>query len=322
MKTVKVSYTGGEPWRGAAPFPQQSPGCRGIWGDYQFVFSNDMNAYDYWVVVDEIPKTETCTVSKRNTIFLAAEPPHIGSYPVAFLNQFGTVATCHPGIVSNPFVFANKVISHPALAWFSNKTYDELVRMTEFPKPKLLSVISSRKDERRYQFALAMKEEFGDAIDMFGRDTNSFLDKWDAHANYQYSIVLENRSHPDYFSEKLTDCYLAMSYPFYYGGNIKKYFPAGSFTKIDIDDPAGAIDIIKDTTARPMPESVRCALEVARNRVLHRYSFFPTVVSIIEDHPRWFDAPGTDLSEVTISDKWRFSKNASMFVKKVLAGMR
>lgn len=324
MKVVKVSYKGGELWRGASPFPQQSPGGKGIWGDYQFVFSNDTGQYDYWVVVDEVmPRVETCKVSKRNTIFLTAEPPHISSYPVAFLNQFGTVATCHQSIISNPLVRANKVVSHPALAWFSNKTYDELTEMQDFPKTKLMSLITSTKDRQRYDFALAMKDHFGEDLDLMGRGIKPVTDKWDAHADYKYSIVLENRSCPDYFSEKLTDCYLALSYPFYYGSDIGKYYPIGAFTKINIDDVDGSIKIISDTISQKNHlELIRRQLLVARNWSLNQYSFFPTVVSIIEKHPRYFDEPRANVSNVTISDKWRFAKNAGMFLKKIISELR
>lgn len=320
---MKVSYTGGEAWRGAGPFPQQSPSGKGIWGDYQFVFGNKTNRYDFWVIVDEIPRAETCTVPKRNTLFLTSEPPHVGSYPIPFLNQFGTVATCHQSIIANPFVRANKIVSHPALAWFANKTYDELSQMKTFPKTKCLSLITTTKDKKRYEFALAMKDHFGNQLDLLGRGINNIPDKWDAHAQYQYSIVLENGAYPDYISEKLTDCYLAITYPFYYGGNIGKYYPSGAFSRIDIDDIEGSIKKIEDTIADG--DALRDAaypLRLARNRSLNLYSFFPTVISIIENNPDWFDEPGTNLASVTISDKWRMIKNAGMFAKKTVARFR
>ena len=97
MKIVKFSYIKGDPARWGE-FERQSPGGKCIWGDYKFIFNQDIEECDYWVVFDQIPKTETCYCPSKNTLFITAEPPHIGVYPSAFLDQFYNVIACDPAI--------------------------------------------------------------------------------------------------------------------------------------------------------------------------------------------------------------------------------
>ena len=117
-------------------------------------------------------------------------------------------------------------------------------------KKKLISVITSNKAFTqghidRIRFVSKLKEHFGDQIDVFGRGYNTFGDKWDVLADYKYHIVIENSSQTYYWTEKLSDCFLAETYPFYYGcTNIADYFPSDAYTPIDISNPDEAIKII------------------------------------------------------------------------------
>lgn len=320
MITIKVSYPNPELSRGPTPFPQQSPEGKGIWGDYQFVFSNDANEYDYWVVVDRIEEPETARIPTNNTILLTQESPAIGAYPVSFINQFCATITCHPDILANPAIKSHRIAMQPALAWFVNKGYSELAATEPIQKTKQVSLITSISNRKRYTFAMALKEHFGDSLDLFGRGINPVKDKWDALSPYKYSIVLENAISPDYFSEKLTDAFLAYTFPIYYGGAAGRYFPQKSFVNIDINKPEQAIRLIEavlgseDHYARNLP-----VLSISRWLALNTWNFFPTIISLIELHTEWFDEPGTNLADVTISNLDSGRKNQMMFLKRVIS---
>ena len=91
-----------------------------------------------------------------------------------------------------------------------------------------------------------MQKEFGDEVDVFGRGLKDFEDKWEVIAPYKYHIAIENSSTEDYWTEKLADCFLAGSYPFYYGcPNLDDYFPQKTYTSIDINNVEETIAIIK-----------------------------------------------------------------------------
>ena len=56
------------------------------------------------------------------------------------------------------------------------------------------------------------------------------MDKEDGLKPYRYSIIIENSSENDYFSEKLVDACLLETVPIYWGApNISKYFDPRGF---------------------------------------------------------------------------------------------
>ncbi|MBU0730887.1 MAG: hypothetical protein KKE17_01475 [Proteobacteria bacterium] len=93
-------------------------------------------------------------------------------------------------------------------------------------KSKMVSIISSKKRScrlHRYRYNLARKLEKQGIADVYG------FDKW-VHINqtlddYMYSIIIENNSIDNYFTEKLMNCFAVGTVPIYLGcTNIDKYF--------------------------------------------------------------------------------------------------
>ena len=127
-----------------------------------------------------------------------------------------------------------------------------------------------------------LQDHFGSSIDVFGRGIRDIEDKWDAIAEYKYHIAIENSSYDDYWTEKLSDCYLAGAYPFYYGcPNLYEYFPLGSFTKIDIDEPEKAISTIESVINSNTYEASTQALSSAKNLVLDKHNLFAMLSEFI-----------------------------------------
>lgn len=96
-----------------------------------------------------------------------------------------------------------------------------------YPKSKMISAVASTKaflpgHIKRLEFIQAVK----DRVDWYGRGIREIPSKLDALIDYRFSIAIENLSCDDnYFTEKLTDCFLTGAIPIYHGClNIGEFF--------------------------------------------------------------------------------------------------
>jgi hypothetical protein len=162
---------------------------------------------------------------------------------------------------------------------------------------------------KRWAFLEYIQQDGSLDIDLFGRAVQFIEDKWDGLAPYKYSLAIENSSSPDYWTEKIADCFLSWSVPIYYGcTNLADYFPKGSFIRINIDSPREAFESVKTILERDNWEKRLPALKEARNRVLHRYQLFPHLSRLIEVEPE------KDLKSVdVVISAYRRSKKASLY---------
>jgi hypothetical protein len=178
------------------------------------------------------------------------------------------------------------ITSQPALPWHVNRTFDELNTCTRPEKKRPLSWVVGNSRElpghmKRYAFLNSIQSEKRLDIDLFGRAVRYIEDKWDGLADYRYSIAAENTVCPDYWTEKIADCFLSWTIPFYYGcTNIEGYFPADSFIRIDIEKPQETIETINRELLANNWERRLPALEEARHRVLYEYQIFPYLVKL------------------------------------------
>ena len=123
-------------------------------------------------------------------------------------------------------------------------------------------------------------------MDLFGRGFHEFEDTWDVIAPYKYHIVIENSREENYFTEKLMNTYLAESYPIYYGcSNIEDYYPAEAMTKIDIEKPEEAVQIIRKLIADDPYEQHYSAIKKAKELTLDKYNLFAIFVEAMEANP-------------------------------------
>jgi len=127
-------------------------------------------------------------------------------------------------------------------------------------------------------------------LDLYGRGEFSgphykgeIEDKWDGLVNYRYSLVIENYSGPNYFSEKLSDALLAWCMPIYWGcTNLSEYLPEDSFVRIDIEDE-DAPQQVREIVESDIREQNLDAIAEARRLILEEYQIWPTVERAIED---------------------------------------
>lgn len=294
MITIKLTFPYPD-W----PIARQTPLQQGVWGDCTFILNQEKNECDYWVVFEGLSKSESAYCPQENTILITAEPPTLKQYRPEFLNQFAVIITCrtnlnHPRTIIDqpglPWHIGRRQKEHANLSW--SKDYDELSAINHFEKKKIISVISSTKafsdgHRLRLEFVRKLQNYFGDSLDVFGRGLREIEDKWDALAPYKYHIAIENCSVNNYWTEKISDSFLAGCYPIYYGcSNIDKYFDQNSLSRIDIEHPEQAITIIENSIKQNQYEQRQKELREARHRVLNNYNLFPMITSHISDLER------------------------------------
>jgi hypothetical protein len=155
-------------------------------------------------------------------------------------------------------------------------------------KTKLLSVITSNKAFTqghidRIRFVEKLKLRYGNILDVFGRGFRDFDDKWDVLAPYKYHIALENSSQRHYWTEKISDCFLAGTFPFYYGcTNLDDYFPEASFQAIDMFDFERTVETIDRLMARNTFEERQSAICQSKQLTLGKYNMFNYVASLCD----------------------------------------
>ena len=280
--------------------PRQMKDSRGITDDgrYQF-FINDAACRPDFVVINSkgLRETTQFDVPRSRTILVTDEPYSVLAYAKGYYRQFGTVVTTQREIKACEGT--NVVYMHTLLPWYvgmtwepdhSNRitmTYDD-IRQANPEKQKLFSVVSSYKAfskghyERR-RFVRRLVERYGNQVDVFGEGIRDFRDKWDVLAPYRYQIVIENSCNPDYWTEKLADCYLANTYPIYHGcPNALDYFPEKSFTPIDIRNTEEALRIIEETMRNDLFAQRQQEMKEAKELVLDKYNLFNCLARICD----------------------------------------
>jgi len=96
---------------------------------------------------------------------------------------------------------------------------------------------------------------------------------------------MENSSQPDYWTEKIMDCYLACTMPAYYGcSNIEKYFPRGSFIQLDVDNLTYSLDSLKEKLTSEFFSNNYDRILEARELCLNKYATAAGLSNIIETH--------------------------------------
>ncbi len=305
------------------PLIRQTPKGEGVWGNCKFIINKPIQECDYWVVYEDLLRTEEVVCPIKNTLLITGEPPSIKKYGKDFLNQFSNIITCQKDIKHKGVTYVQQ-----ALPWHvgrsleetrpdsMNKCYDELKKTERFNKTKLMSVVVSGKrstkgHRARLTFVEHLKRRFGDRLDVFGQGGRPIDDKWDAIADYKYHIVIENSSCEDYWTEKLADAFLGGAYPFYFGcKNIHKYFSSKALTAIDISKVEDSIKLIEREILDLRYEGSVKNIDLARNLILDKYNVFPVIHSAIT--PSIYNE---DKSKIKIVEQSKFNTKKSFFRK-------
>jgi hypothetical protein len=295
---------------------RQTPGQSGRWGECIFTINAREGRFDCIVGYDDFREPLTFECPREGLIFITGEPPGIKHYDTRFLAQFHRVLTPHSDIAHGGLVD-----SHCGMPWHVgvvhagdgatkvNLTFDDLVAARP-AKTKLLSVIAARRNvtpahKQRHALVTALQSRFGDQVEVFGRDIRAVDDKWDAVAPYRYHVALENSRIANYWTEKLSDCFLADALPFYWGcPNLDRFFPEGSYQTINLYDPASAVRTIERLIESQAYERSATARAAARDAVLRRHNFFAVIDETCRAVPLGASATATLQPESTFRDPW------------------
>ena len=293
---------------------RQTPGGTGTWGGIQFT-TEPVDECDLVIVLNHVPGETPVRCAPENVWAIMQEPYVSGVFQwmVEGHQQFRNVFTHHPG----RNVYKKKYIrSQPALPWHVDATYDELKNSAIPDKRNTVSWVTSNLTsfpghKLRMEF-LANLQSSEVPADVYGKGIKYIENKWDALAPYRYSLAIENSSGPDYWTEKIADCFLSWTVPIYYGcTNLEDYFPESSFIRIDINQPEKALNIINAALANDDWQARVSALKEARNLVLERYQFFPWVRQLISTY--YEDLPRRDL----VLKPYRARKNMTRNIRRM-----
>lgn len=287
-------------------------------GRYRFYINEDVEDPDFWVVQGKgLRKKESSNIAPGNTLLLSTEPRSILVYPRSYIKQFGAIhssqkkpkhrnLTLGPAIL--PWFVGFKRIKGKGYTY--SLSYDNLINSSTPKKTKLISVITSNKTTSpghltRIAFVEKLKARYGDKIDVFGRGFRSFKDKWDVLAPYKYHISLENSSQDYYWTEKLSDPYLAECFPIYYGcTNISDYFPRESYEPIDINDFESAVEIIDRLIAEDTFENKQEVLKECKIKVLTEYNMFDYIASQLDKMDPTLPKKKVSIKPCRSSENW------------------
>jgi len=240
------------------------------WEDHAFT-TDDLPECDGILVLNNPSQKITATCFPENVIAFMMEPGVYSEHPWMFkqLQQYSAVYSP----LQNS---ANTVLSHGYMGWFLQQDHNFLSALPVGDKLLSISCIASNLamlsgHQLRMNFINTLRKQIPE-INFFGKGSNYIADKMEGLLPYRYSIAIENTSAPYYFTEKISDCFLAYTVPLYFGcKNIAKYFPERSFIPINIEEPAAAINKIRQVIEKnDWPERIS-ALQEARHLVLNKY---------------------------------------------------
>jgi len=168
------------------------------------------------------------------------------------------------------------------------------------PKTKLVSMIYSGKNfmeghKLRHQVA-ALAHDKNIRLDLYGHGCGRPIEcKSEGLADYRFSVVIENDRAPNYFTEKILDCFALGTIPIYWGApNISAFFDMGGI--IPVDDLDHLFVELSDLRARHYDEYEYLGGErvyripaAERNLVTARKHVLPEDY-IYEHHLKAFDA--------------------------------
>lgn len=277
---------------------------------YKVIYTTQPVEADYTIMINKVNRDTRVQTSQIWGI--QQEPFIAGSlqYTIPYKNEFAKKPTTYAQC-SKVFAFVEELLaqdskfipSPPYLYWLievgggDRVLSFETLKNLNFDKTKEISCIANTDKKafighiHRANFVNFLKAT-SLPIDYYGGEKahNKIRTKLEALEQYRYSIAIENSSTPFYFTEKITDCFLAGCMPFYYGApNIADFFPKESFVWIDITKPKEAQKIIQSTLKEKLWEKNQDFILESRRRVLEDYNFLEAMgKKIIEDlntHP-------------------------------------
>lgn len=194
----------------------------------------------------KIPAREAVEKFAKSSTLVLLEPPEILRYPKSVLRRFACVIGPRFPATEN---LENFYQAGGLTIWRIGVDHEfgpprvrlSSAELCSMPLPEggqLSTVVSGKRNtfmqRRRLRLAREL-ERTSPIFHSFGRNSRVIADKLEAHLVGAFHLAVENSSHPDYFTEKLTDGLLAGNHIFY-GGHPASvtHFDSRSITLLDL----------------------------------------------------------------------------------------
>ena len=228
---------------------QQTPAGKGKWGSVDFTFEPVLNCDLFISLNPPNIDIKVCCPKGNRWLFTGESPIDQYKWQIDSFKYFDKVFTFWDDSVAN-----NIIHEQTSLPWHIGKSYDALVNLKladcRISKTNRVSWVTSNASHKeghklRMSFREYLELQKFD-FDLYGRGFNALDDKFDGIFPYKYSIAMENYACNDYWTEKIADCFLSWTIPFYWGcSNILSYFPSKSLILIDPNDPKKSLKTIR-----------------------------------------------------------------------------
>lgn len=158
-------------------------------------------------------------------------------------------------------------------------------------KNKNISLVSSDKaqcDLHRFRLHLAELLSINTSVDVMGTyNGGNYVNIADSLDEYRYSIVIENNITSCYFTEKILNCFAAMTIPIYIGAtDIGKYFDSRGIVSIS---PSMSDDEIIHIINMCTPEFYSISLDAIKNNYEYVKKYFCIEDYIYENYLQLFE---------------------------------
>ena len=193
---------------------------------------SDLSHLDFTLFYDYQPNQNEINLSPIN-IFIACEPnEYFGNHDFVIYNQhaFNFILTWSSKVLNNA---SNSILSLYGESWWQDRTFKYEETHKEFKVSFLRgNLLKLPGHYQRFELFDRQNEittpiQFWDKLGERGVDS---FEQWrqykiDSFRPYQYSVCIENTSHENYFTEKITDCILNKTIPIYWGcSNIGDFY--------------------------------------------------------------------------------------------------
>lgn len=282
---------------------RQSPGNDGVWGEWCFT-EQPVPECDGLLVLNHPVEAVEVLCPAGNVWALMQEPdaPGVHDWMREGHAAYHRVFT-HAPAVEHP----RYIRSHPAVPWHVGQSYGQLQHMpVEAKSAHTVWVTSDLRLLPGHRRRMALLDHLRnidpaqELVHLYGRGIDPIADKWTVLAPAMYALALENAAQPDYWTEKLADCFLAGVLPLYYGcPNIADYFPEDALIRIEPHQLDVLTTLLAELPGSGEWERRYNAIAEARRLVLEKYQFYPWMVGLLEQYA--VDAPPVEVR----LDPWR-----------------
>ena len=247
----------------------------------------------------------------QGTVSSLTEKDHLITFPrktVFFLPRYKVKATIslmivEPDSIHNHYLKLSKyfywrfykiltknkqllnILNNGSFFYFGSTFLKNLDKI-DIQKNNLASLIASSQNKLkghklRHKIAKYIKNnELNIAV--IGRGYKPFKNKEDGLKSFRYSIVIENSSEQDYFTEKLVDACLLETIPIYWGApNISKYFDIRGFIVCNSSDEI--VDALKNLSIKDYNRKIKW-IKKNKETALYHANYMKRAALIIKEH--------------------------------------